>query len=335
MELIETKIENGLQLLDEKEASLIELREKFKGLKITGLEDKAGYKAVREARLILKDNRVQVQKDGKALRENAVKFQKRVIERENQLIEIIAETEDGLSEQEDNYNALVEQERTRKEREENERIQKRVDALAKYSHAHDLYDLKIMPEEDFQALLGEAQASFEIDQERIKQEKIKAEQERIAEQERLRVEREEMARIREDQEKREIALRAENERIQKEQRAREAELKAERDKLETEKRAMELEKAKAAAAEQARIETGNKIKREAEQKAERERLAKIESERQEALKPDKEKLNELAQAIKSIKFPDVQHEDSLKILGWIGSELVSLSDAIKSKSKNL
>jgi hypothetical protein len=45
------KIENGLQVLDQREAGLIALADKYKDLKIAGVEDKDGYKKVREDRI--------------------------------------------------------------------------------------------------------------------------------------------------------------------------------------------------------------------------------------------------------------------------------------------
>jgi hypothetical protein len=247
-ELIQT-IENSLELLDQNEASLIELANKYSGLKINGLEDRQGYISVREGRLALKAKRVQTEKDGKSLRDNAIKFQKAVIKRENELIAIIEPVERELQQQEESYNALKEQQRLEEERKEKARVQLRIDALAKFNHACDLYELTIMEEENFQALLGEAQAAFEKEQERIAAEKAEAERQRIAEQERLRVEREELDRQRAEFNKREAELkamrekeqaeqRAEQDRLRKEHEVKEAALRAEREKIESEKRAM-------------------------------------------------------------------------------------------------
>jgi hypothetical protein len=338
--------ESALAILDKREADLIVLRDESRDLKISGPEDKAGYKIVRDQRLKLKNARTSIANDAKDLREGAVKFQKTVIAREKELIAIISTAEENLIQEEDAYNQAVEKICIEKERKENERIQLRITQLAKFNHAIDLYDAKIMPEENFQALLGEAEAAFNKEQERIAQEKAAAEQERIAEQERLRVEREEMARLREDQEKREIALRAEQERIQKEQAEREAtikaeqdrkdaELKAEREKLEAEKREMELEKAKALAAEQARIDVENKIKREAAEKAEREILAEIERKRQEDLKPDKEKIKSYFDSIAIIQLPALADKNSHALMDTFCTHMNQLLTRFRTEVENL
>lgn len=339
-------VESALAILDKREADLIALREESKWLSIKGPDDKAGYKIVRDQRLKLKNARTSIANDAKDLREGAVKFQKTVIAREKELIAIISTAEENLIQEEDAYNQAVEKIQIEKERKENERIQLRITQLAKFNHAIDLYDAKIMPEENFQALLGESEAAFNKEQERIRQDKFIAEAERIAEQEGLRVEREEMARIREDQDKREIALKAEQERIQKEQADREAtikaeqerkdaELKAEREKLEKEKREHELEKAKAAAAEQARIAAENKIIREAEAKAERERLAEIEAKRQEELKPDKEKIKSYFDSVAIIPLPALADKNSHALMETFCSHMNQLLTRFRTDVENL
>jgi colicin import membrane protein len=300
-EVIESKIETGLQTLDEKEASLIELRDKYAGLKITGLTDKDGYLKVREGRLACKNQRVQIEKAGKALRDNAIKFQKAVIKRENELIAIIESTELSLKQEEETFNELREQQRLEEEKKKREFVQGRIDALAKFGHGIDVYTAEIMEEENFQALLGHAEAEWQKEQQRLAELKAEEERKRKEEEEFLRAEREELARQKAEQAKRESEFKAEQDRIRKEQEEKEsairaeqerkvAELEAERQKLEAERMAIELERTKRDAAERARLEEQQRIEREAKEKEQRELQEKIRAERAEALKPDKEKL---------------------------------------------
>lgn len=184
MQLIATQIENGLQVLDEKENFLIQLREKFSGLAIVDANDKEGFKAVRDGRLELKNARVAVEKDGKALRENAVKFQKAVIKREDELIAIIAPVERKLQAMEEKYQQWQEEIRVAKEREEKARIQVRVDALAKYNYGIDLYDLTIMTEDKYNELLTQVRHDWEQEQERIAKAKAEEEAAQLAEKQR-------------------------------------------------------------------------------------------------------------------------------------------------------
>lgn len=348
---------NSLAVLDQREASLIELRDKYTGLKVNGVEDREGYKAVRAARILLKSERVQIAKDGKALRDSATKFSQCVIAREKELIAIISQTEDELAAEEQRIDEERERLRIQKEREEQEALQKRIDALAKFGYAEDLYTLSIMPEEDFQALLGHAEGEWQKEQERIAVEKAEAERKRKEEEERLQKEREELARqrayqerIAREQEEREQAFRLEQEAkeklqrereeaIRKEQERKEAELRAEREKLEEEKRRIaeekRLEQARAEAAERARIEEQERIKREAEEKELAAQRAEMEAKRQEALKPDKEKLIAFARKISEIEPPLLNTVEAINLSGEAIDLLTKASELLIEKSQKL
>lgn len=358
------QIEMSLTVLDKREAELTVLAESAKDITITGPEDKEGYKIVREKRIELKNARISVQNDGKDLRENAVKFQKTVIAREKQLIAIIAEEESRLSNAEDQYDKWQEEARIKREREENERIQKRIDSLAKFSYALDLYEAKVMPEEDFQALLGHAEAGWKKEQEmleskRIEDERLKAEAleaQRLYE-ERIKKESEELERKKaeyEAQRKADLELaerakkereyieeqqRKENERIRKEQEAEAAKIRAEREAFEAEKRKADeekrIEQAKLEAAEKARIEEQARVKREADEKAERERKATEEAERQEALKPDKEKLLTFAEGLPGIPCPKINDIAAANILDVAFDKIEEIREFIKKEIQKL
>jgi colicin import membrane protein len=345
-ELIETQINNSLTILDEKEASLIELKNKYTGLTISGLDDKQGYLSVREGRMALKKERVKVENDAFALRENANKFRNAVIKREKELIAIIEPLEQQLKKQEDEFNALREKQREEDERKERARIQARIDALAKYNHAHDLYELTIMEEENFQALLGEAQAAFEREQERISAEKAEAERQRIAEQDRINAERAELDRQRAEFKKREEALFMQRERELEEQRvkeiklkqeheAKEAALRAEREKLEAEKRAIAESKAKAEAEERARIEESERQKREILEKEQARIHEELERERQEALKPDKEKILNFLDGLISGKTLILETSEGVALMNAFSDQLRSLIADFKDNLNQL
>jgi hypothetical protein len=340
------KIENGLQVLDQREAGLIALADKYKDLKIAGVEDKDGYKKVREARIELKNARVAVENDAYALRENAVKFQKAVVAREKQLVLITLRTEKALQEEEDKYKKALEEIRIEEERKRQAKIQDRINALAKFNCAIDLYDASTMPDDKFNELLTQAEIDFKAEQERITAEKAEQERLRNEEAERLRAEREGLERIRQEQQARELELRRQEEELIASEKKRLDKIRlenesiaAERRKLEAEKRAHEeairLEQAKKEAAERARLDEQERIKREAEEKVERERLAKIEAERQEALKPDKEKLYQYAKALMAIPLPTLSHEDAIAIERDISERVVQTSEFIHDKAKEL
>lgn len=338
MEAIET-IEKGISLLNDKQGHLVELAKKFAGLKVNGIGDREGFAVLTKARKELKGERVQIEKDAKDLREGAVKFQKAVIAKEKELIALIKPTEDALLAEEKRIESEVEAIRVEQERKENERIQNRINQLAKFNHAIDLYDAKVMSDEKFTEFLATAEADFKVEQDRIAAEakakkdeeerlNIEAEERRKKELEDRRIEDERLQKQREDQER----IRLEQEKKEQEIREQQSKLEAERKKLEEEKR---LEEAKKEAAEKARLEEQQRIKREEEEKVERERLAKIEAERQEALKPDKEKIFSFAKSLRATELPQVKDSNSQELINWIGEQLVSLTDEISHRTNQL
>jgi len=77
-------------------AALQDVAKKYQGLVISGVADKDGYLAVNEARKELKTQRVEISKTGKMLRADAITFQKKVIDKEKELIAIIEPVEREL-----------------------------------------------------------------------------------------------------------------------------------------------------------------------------------------------------------------------------------------------
>jgi hypothetical protein len=235
----------SLQLLSKREQELIALREEIKTLVIVDSDDKKGYNAVRDARLKAKKARTSVVNDAKKIREGANKFISTVIAEQNRLIEIIEPEECRLVKMEEAFEEEQERRRIEEERKEQKRIQDRVDALAKFNHGIDHYDAKVMPEEDFQALLGHAEAEFNKGQERIAKEKADAEAARIAEQERLRIERKklelEQAELKRQQEVMEENQRAQEAALREERERNEKAAREERQRIADEKRKADLE----------------------------------------------------------------------------------------------
>lgn len=72
-----------------------------KTLTVTDFQDAEQVTKVKEHRLLIRDTRVSITKRGKELREEAVAFQKAVIEKEKELIEIITPEEERLQGLED------------------------------------------------------------------------------------------------------------------------------------------------------------------------------------------------------------------------------------------
>jgi hypothetical protein len=354
---IEFNPTTALQQLDAREAELVLLAEESKAFTINGPDDKEGYKKARAHRLKLKAARTSVTNDAKDLRDGANRFRSAVIDREKTLVAIISGEEHRLEKEEGDYDAALEQIRIQKEKEEDARIQARVDQLAKFGYAIDLYDAKIMEEENFQALLGHAEGEWLKEQKRLSEIKAEEERKKKEDDERMQREREELARQKAEQEHREAEIkkyeeealeraRVERERIQREQEQaiadlrkmedeQNAKLKAEREKLESEKRAHELEVAKREAAERAKLEEQERINREVEAIAERERFQQEEMERQAALRPDKEKLIDLAKRLMKVEFPELTTAEGNKLLREVAERIVKAAEFIHDSCKTL
>lgn len=105
-------MELNIDKFSPKQAELELVANKYKNLSIDGLDDTTGYKLVDEARKDLKNKRVEIEKTGKKLRDNANQFAKGVIKLQNELIGIIIPVENDLKEKQ----AKVDKERERAER---------------------------------------------------------------------------------------------------------------------------------------------------------------------------------------------------------------------------
>ena len=313
------EIEKELQKFDMPTTVIEKMAEQYLPLKIKDLADKEGYKAVREARLTVKEKRVFVEKRRKELKEDSLRFGKAVDAEARRITALLEPIESHLEAQEGWWD--TEKERLKQEaiKQEQEKLQARVDALRQYNCSIPVAALQVMDDTDFDWTLESVKAEYEIaEKARIAAEKEKQEAERLelerlaaikAEQEAERLRLEEIARV---QAEKEAAIKAEQEaeRLRLEEIARvqaekEAAIKAEQDRLAAEKKAIEdmesvrlrkieeeklavererirlteLETARVAAVEAERI----RIEHEAEEQ-------RLEEERQKALLPETEKL---------------------------------------------
>jgi tetrahydromethanopterin S-methyltransferase subunit B len=87
------------------EAVIAKLKTDYLPLKINGIEDKAGYKKVHDARIVCRDHRTLTEKICKKGREDAVKIQKDWIAKEKEVVAQISEIEQYLKKQEDSIDA--------------------------------------------------------------------------------------------------------------------------------------------------------------------------------------------------------------------------------------
>lgn len=236
-------------------AELTKLAAESKQLTVTDYGDVAQIKTIHDHRIVLRNARVDITKKAKLFREEAATFQKRVIEKEKELIALIEPEEYRLQCIEDEAKAYaIKQERERKWPERLERLKVEVDFISGTSDTH---VLKQMSDTEFEAFIANAKAKIEaetLSRQRTEQLAREAELER----------RERELEAKEQASKAEEEARARAEREKAEAQARE---KRRAEELE----AARIEGEKQAKAEAERIE---KEKREADAKAEKSRKFK-------------------------------------------------------------
>ncbi|MFZ3233626.1 MAG: hypothetical protein WA194_09180 [Patescibacteria group bacterium] len=145
----------NVEAFNPKKAELVSLVEKYKDLKIDGVDDKDGLEKVRKARIELKNTRCDIKNKLKEARDPAIAFQNAVLQLEKDLIEIIEPTEEALDKEEKRIEA--EKARIKREAEEKElkRLQEMVDKLAAVGYPSSVNALKDVSEAEFETLLAD------------------------------------------------------------------------------------------------------------------------------------------------------------------------------------
>ncbi len=213
---------------------LTTLSTKYKGLKISWIDDKEWYEIVKRAQLDLWKKRVHIVKTLKEYRNDAIQFQKKVIQQEKDLVAIIEWTEDELKEERKRIDIEIEMEMRKK------MLPERYELLKGVWHEMQEEEILKMDWNAFNFMIQmKKQQKFEAEKRKLEEEKAKFEAEKVKIQE-------EKDKI--ENEKKEIAQKAENERLQG--------IAVEKAKIETENRMI---------AEQKKAEE-QKIQREKEEK---------------------------------------------------------------------
>lgn len=215
------------------------MSEQYMALRIDGIEDKKGYKAVHEARMIVKGKRVQVEKTRKELKSDAMKFCKTVDAEAKRITEKLSPIEEHLSSEErriDEEKAEIKRQEEQKAREEQERkereLRERLEQKRREEEERLAAERAKLEEERAKMDAERREMERQREQQRLKMkalaDEIEAER-RAFEEEKRRKEEEEKARVEAEEQARLQAEREERERKEAEERAkREAELEAKR-----------------------------------------------------------------------------------------------------------
>lgn len=289
--------------------------EKVKSIVVTDASQAEEIRQAREARLRLKEIRIQADKKRKELKEDSLRYGKAVQGVYNVIEYLITPLEKHLEDQE----RFVEIQR---EKIKTELRIKRESELAPYSEfIPSGLNLAEISEDDFQKILAGSKLQLQMkldaekkaEEERLEKEKAEAEEREKIRLENIRLkkeaeEREKLAEIERKKLEKETLEREKKEKAEKE--AREKELAAEREKAAKEKAETDKKLAEEMA-ERKRIEDELKKK-----EAEELRLKKEaeEKEKKAKLAPDKEKLVEFSKLIESIILPEVSNPEAKKVI---------------------
>lgn len=153
-------MEMNLEQFNPTVAELTKLAAESKQLTITDYADPVQVKAVHDQRIVLRDARVGITKKAKEFREDALAFQKKVIEKEKELIAIITPEEDRLDQMEQEAKAhAVKLERERKWPERLERLKQ----LEYKGGSSDDHVLKMLNDVEFETYINNVKAKIEAE----------------------------------------------------------------------------------------------------------------------------------------------------------------------------
>lgn len=176
------------------DAAIEQYKKEFKKLKIKGIDDKEGYKKVKEAWQTVRGKRLEVSAKHKDIKEDYLKIARAIDGEKNRLTELLEPLEDELKGKMDAIDEAKEAEKLRKAKEEEDRLNLRVEKLCELGAtmqqgyyrlgdtiAMDIATLRSMTDEQYTSLHSAASlkaAEIKADQEKKDKEK-KDEQDRM------------------------------------------------------------------------------------------------------------------------------------------------------------
>ena len=126
---VEDVISTEIKKFNLADAKIAELKEKFKDLKISGVEDKDGYKSVSEAIKIVRTYRTGVEKVRKQIKEDYLKTGRAIDEEAKRLTASLEEIENPLKDKKQEIDDEIQAEKDRQEAEAQAKTDKRVEEL--------------------------------------------------------------------------------------------------------------------------------------------------------------------------------------------------------------
>jgi len=281
-----------------------------KDIQVTSEDQVDLMQKAREARLKLKNIRVEADKTRAKLKAQSMREGNAIQGIYNVIKALIVPVEEHLEKQE-KFAEVQEQLRVEK------RLTDRTEKLSRYVPDVSLYSIKDMDDEVFNNLLSGCKLSWD----KAKEAEAEAEAKRIAD-EKAEVERQEKIRL-------------ENEKLKKE-----AEVKEKALEIERQKQAEQLNKereAKEKAEDKLKAEKAETLRKETEKKAIEELKEKEaeEVERKKLLAPDKEKLLSFATELSLIKAPAVKSREADQVMAKATKQIENIVFYLQEEAKKL
>lgn len=342
----ETFIETELKKYNITDAAIAKLSKENLSLAVNGVDDKEGYKIVKNARIGIKTKRVEIEKKRKDLKADSLKFGKAVDSEAKRITSLLMPIEEHLISQERIVDDEEERVKAEKIEKEKDRIRGRIERLITIGAVFNgsvyvfetlstnLEELKVLTNEEFDGFIDKLAGV--VQSRKDKNAELKAEQERKDAERKAESKRLEKVRI--EQEKKEAEIREQQEKVRIEQEKVEAEKRkiGEDKKKEQEEKArlVENERILKEAKEKARIAAEKKAEREAEEKCLGEKQKQKDEDLRIAMLPDKGKMSKLAEDIEGLLMPSLQHPSSHETLTNAKECLKEACKLLRKENKN-
>ena len=321
------------------DAAIAEMKSRYMGLTIKGLDDTEGFQAVHDARIIVKNHRIAVEKRRKELKADALAWGKKVDGKAKVIFGKLEPIETHLQTEEAKITDEQKRIKNEAERKEKEKIDSRLTSLAGYGKIMPFFDVAAMSDEEYGDAIAKACDEYNAELARIAEGKRKEDERKAKEEADRKAEAEKLAKEREDLDKRRVEQEAAQAKIDEANRKTREAQEATQKKLDAERAAIEKEKAVREAAAVARNlaikEEREAQERNAREKEEAEKRAMAERVRKAEMRPDIDKIYEFAGTIADITSPEVKSQGAMEILAWASNEVKTLSDLIKMKADDL
>lgn len=169
-------IATELQKFNLSDLAIAQYSDLYMPLEIQGIDDKEGYKLVKEARSLIKGTRVDIEKTRKALKEDSLRYGRAVDAEAKRITALLLPIEDHLDRQQRAIDDELERIKQEAEAKRKAALQTRIDAFFAVGKSIDVALLMGMSEESYQAALQAANAMYRAEQERLtKEARAKAE----------------------------------------------------------------------------------------------------------------------------------------------------------------